>query len=108
MSLRRCGVLVCSVLLIFLAVRGGFANAPAEENPFAAADAQILTEIREHSEDLCSDDPTMSLSRGDYKVCHAVITEEVERAGFLITGVQTIGRVNTVGGFGIYTLQRRY
>ena len=40
-------VLVCGVAL---AVRAGFARAPEEKASFAAADAQILNEIREHSE----------------------------------------------------------
>jgi Zn-dependent M28 family amino/carboxypeptidase len=51
MSLRRCSVFVCGVVLVLAAVRGGLANPPADEkSPFAAADAQILSEIREHSE----------------------------------------------------------
>jgi carboxypeptidase Q len=51
MSLRRVGVLVCGVVLALGAVRGGLAWAAEEEkSPFAAADAQILSEIREHSE----------------------------------------------------------
>jgi carboxypeptidase Q len=51
MSLRRCSVFVCGVVLVLVAVRGGFASPPADEkSPFAAADAQILSEIREHSE----------------------------------------------------------
>jgi len=51
MSLRRCSVFVCGVVLALMAVRGGLANPPADEkSPFAAADAQILSEIREHSE----------------------------------------------------------
>src|ERR1700720_3914212 len=51
MSLRRCGVLVCGVVLVLVAVGGGLANPPAEEKrPFARADAQILSEIRDHSE----------------------------------------------------------
>src|SRR5260221_2722683 len=51
MRLRQCSVFVCGVVLVFVAVRGGLANPPAEEkSPFAAADAQILSEIREHSE----------------------------------------------------------
>jgi len=32
------------------AVRGGFAKPAEEKNPFAVVDAQILSEIREHSE----------------------------------------------------------
>src|SRR5258707_2041681 len=52
MSLRRCSVFVCGVVLVLMAVRGGLASPLADEkSPFAAADAQILSEIREHSEE---------------------------------------------------------
>src|SRR5713226_5085031 len=51
MRLRRIGVLVCGMVLVLGAVRGGLAGGAGEEkSPFAAADAQILSEIREHSE----------------------------------------------------------
>src|SRR5712671_2693697 len=51
MRLRRIGVSVCGVVLALAVVRGGLAGAAAEEkSPFATADAQILSEIREHSE----------------------------------------------------------
>ena len=50
MTLRRFSVLVCSGVLVLVAVRGGLAKPADEKNPFAAADAQILSEIREHSE----------------------------------------------------------
>src|SRR5712692_1901518 len=50
MNLRRFSVLVCGVVLVSVAVRG-LAKPPGDEkSPFAAADAQILSEIREHSE----------------------------------------------------------
>src|SRR5260370_21551312 len=51
MTLRRFSVLVCGVVLVLVAVRGGLAKPGGEEkNPFAASDAQVLTGIREHSE----------------------------------------------------------
>src|SRR3982074_3902541 len=51
MRLRRIGVSVCGVVLALAVVRGGLAGAAAEEkSPFAVTDAQILGEIREHSE----------------------------------------------------------
>src|SRR5258708_491014 len=51
MRLRRIGVSACGVVLALAVGRGGLAGAAAEEkSPFAAADAQILSEIREHSE----------------------------------------------------------
>src|SRR5579864_9171698 len=50
MTLRRFSVLVCGVVLVLVAVRGGLATPADDKSPFAAADAQILSEIREHSE----------------------------------------------------------
>src|SRR6267142_85649 len=50
MRLRRIGVSVCGVVLALGAVRGGLAEPAEEKSPFAAADAQIVSEIREHSE----------------------------------------------------------
>jgi carboxypeptidase Q len=51
MRLRRLSVLVCGVALVLVAERGGLAGTAGEEkSPFAAADAQILSEINEHSE----------------------------------------------------------
>src|SRR5467141_3485366 len=49
MSLRRFSVLVCGVVLVSVAVRG-LAKPPDDEKSPFAADAQILSEIREHSE----------------------------------------------------------
>jgi Zn-dependent M28 family amino/carboxypeptidase len=51
MSLRRCGVFVCGVVLMLMAGQGGLAKPGGEEkSPFEAVDTQILSEIREHSE----------------------------------------------------------
>jgi carboxypeptidase Q len=51
MSLRRFSVLVCGVVFVLVGERGGLARSGGEEkSPFAATDAQILGEIREHSE----------------------------------------------------------
>src|SRR5712692_1547052 len=50
MNLRRFSVLVCGVVLVSVAVRGLAGAAEEEKGPFAAADAQILSEISEHSE----------------------------------------------------------
>lgn len=44
------------------------------------------------------------LSRGDYKICFAEFEKEVSAAGFRIRDVKTIGPIETIGGFGIYTL----
>jgi hypothetical protein len=49
MKTRRIGLLALAVLLV--AVLGGIGRLAADEaNPFAAADAKILSEINEHSE----------------------------------------------------------
>src|SRR6266403_1161734 len=51
MRLRRIGVSVCGVVLALAVVRGGMAGAAGDgKSLFAAEDAQILSEIREHSE----------------------------------------------------------
>jgi carboxypeptidase Q len=51
MNLRRVTVLVLGCVAVLIGVRGGLARPlPEEKSPFAAADAQILGEIREHSE----------------------------------------------------------
>src|SRR5258707_3777576 len=50
MSLRRFSVFVCGVVWVLVAVRGLAKPPDDEKSPFAAADAQILSEIREHSE----------------------------------------------------------
>jgi carboxypeptidase Q len=48
---RRMVVILCAVLLVFAGVRAGLAKPAAEDtSAFAAADAQILSEVREHSE----------------------------------------------------------
>src|SRR5436305_15307403 len=51
MNLRRVCVLVLACCAVLIAARLRFARAAAEEkSPFADADAQIIAEIREHSE----------------------------------------------------------
>src|SRR6266481_5814149 len=51
MNSRRVVVVLCAVALVFAGVRAGSAKPAAEDtNAFAAADAQILSEVRDHSE----------------------------------------------------------
>src|SRR6267142_2414161 len=51
MNSRRVAMLVCAALLVLAGVRAGLAKpAPDDANPFAAADAQILSEIHDHSQ----------------------------------------------------------
>src|SRR6267143_325655 len=51
MNSRRVVVVLCAVVLVFAVVRAGSAKPAAEDtSAFAAADAQILSEVRDHSE----------------------------------------------------------
>jgi len=51
MNTRRVAVFALVVVLVFAGVRAGSANpAPDDTNAFATADAQILSEIRDHSQ----------------------------------------------------------
>src|ERR1700674_2199344 len=51
MNSRRVAILVCVAVLVLVGVRAGSAKpAPDDANPFAAADAQILSEIHDHSQ----------------------------------------------------------
>src|SRR6266576_5622672 len=51
MNSRRVAMLVCVAVLVLAGVRAGSAKpAPDDTNPFAAADAQILSEIHDHSQ----------------------------------------------------------
>src|SRR5882762_6975023 len=51
MNSRRVIVVLCAVVLVFAVVRAGSAKPAAEDtNAFAAADAQILSEVHDHSE----------------------------------------------------------
>ncbi len=51
MNSRRVVVVLCAVALVFAGVRAGLAKPAAEDtSAFAPADAQILSEVRDHSE----------------------------------------------------------
>src|SRR2546427_877587 len=51
MNSRRVAVLFCAVVLVFAGVRAGLAKPAAEDtSAFGEADAQILSEVRDHSE----------------------------------------------------------
>jgi carboxypeptidase Q len=55
MRFQRVAAALCVVWLAGIAARKGFATPPdGDTNPFAAADAQILNEVREHSEALAN------------------------------------------------------
>jgi SAM-dependent methyltransferase len=46
------------------------------------------------------------LSRGDYKICFQAFIQETQEAGFSPREIKTIGPIETIGGFGIFTLER--
>src|SRR5580765_1825747 len=51
MRLPRVAIVLCALVLVGFAAKKGFANAPADDAAaIAAADAQILNEVRDHSE----------------------------------------------------------
>jgi hypothetical protein len=51
MNLRRFTLLALLIVLVLAVVHAGSASpSPDEQSPFAAADAQILAEIHDHSE----------------------------------------------------------
>lgn len=51
MRFQRVAVVLCVMMLAGIAARAGFATPPdGDSDSFAAADAQILSEVREHSE----------------------------------------------------------
>jgi SAM-dependent methyltransferase len=51
-------------------------------------------------------DPSMNLSRRDYKICDRVIREEAEKVGFIIKQVRSFGPIKTIGGMSIYILEK--
>ena len=51
-------------------------------------------------------DPTLDLSRVDYKICDSVFRKDVESFGFKIEKLKTLGPVTNLGGFGIYLLRK--
>ncbi len=51
-------------------------------------------------------DPTVDLSRGDYKICDSEFRKEVEAAGFKVKKVESIGPIATIGAMSVYVLQK--
>lgn len=72
---------------------------------FSSLAFRLLGQLH-HRRRASSSDPSLLLSRRDYKICHAEFEKEVTKAGFKIIGVETVGPVNTIGGFGIYVLSK--
>ncbi len=51
-------------------------------------------------------DPTIDLSRGDYKICESEFRKEVEAAGFKLKQVESIGPIKSIGAMSVYVLQK--
>lgn len=47
------------------------------------------------------------LSRGDYKIDHGHLVIQLKSTPFEIVGVQTVGPMNTIGGFAVYVLRKK-
>ncbi len=52
------------------------------------------------------EDPTINLSRGDYKICDTVFREEVKQAGLRVIMRRTVGPIDSIGAMGIYILEK--
>lgn len=65
---------------------------------------RFLRHIAAHKNNENQGDPSMNLSRGDFKICHSVFEKEVTAVGFKIIGIKTVGPIETIGGMAVYTL----
>jgi SAM-dependent methyltransferase len=68
--------------------------------------ASLNTELRRLRGFNASDDSSMSLSRGDFKISQTVFAQEVT-TWFDILGVQTFGPILTIGGMCVYVLRAK-
>ena len=51
-------------------------------------------------------DPTMDLSRGDYKICESALKREMEPLGFVIEKSKAVGPIEKVGAMVVYKLRK--
>ncbi len=51
-------------------------------------------------------DPSIDLSRGDFKIDHQRFVKEVESVGFKVVGVQSFGPITTIGGMAVYLMRK--
>ena len=58
----------------------------------------------EHS--YAGDDPTIVLSRGDFKICESVFSQEISPAGFSIDDKVRVGPPVEIGALVVYTLRK--
>src|SRR2546430_3151558 len=81
MNSCRVAMLVCVAVLVLAGVRAGSAKpAPDDTNPFAAADAQILSEIHDHSQAMDnlerSEEHTSELQSQSNLVCRLLLEKK--------------------------------
>lgn len=67
---------------------------------------ELLDELESLSTVEKSGDPTVDLSRGDYKISRSVFEEEVVRSGFKVDGFKSFGPMDDIGAMGVYKLSR--
>jgi SAM-dependent methyltransferase len=53
------------------------------------------------------DDPSLDLSRGDYKICDRVFREEANAAGLKVESVTSVGPIKNIGAMVIYALRKK-
>ena len=51
-------------------------------------------------------DPSMNLSRRDYKICDKVLRTEAEQSGFIVDEVKSFGPIKNIGGMSVYILRK--
>jgi SAM-dependent methyltransferase len=66
----------------------------------------LLGRISKLQDGVSVSDPSMTLSRGDYKIDHRRLVTEVETAGFIVEGIQSYGPILTIGAMAVYILRK--
>ncbi len=77
---------------------------PSRNHPGNQTVKVFLAQLESMETGVKTNDSSVDLSRGDFKICHRVFKQEVTEVGFKIIGVKTIGPIETIGGMAIYTL----
>jgi hypothetical protein len=66
----------------------------------------FLTALRAAGPAVKQNDPTMDLSRGDYKICESALKKEVEPFGFVVEKSKAVGPIDRVGAMVVYKLRK--
>ncbi len=70
----------------------------------------LATEFLQKLNQMCNvniqGEEALALSRGDYKICDAMLREEANQAGFLVENVQSVGPIKNIGAMCVYTLKK--